>query len=75
LGLCKPIHELYGALDRRYTNGDPTVLIVSIIELVFMGPACLYVARLTILNQGLKREIWSIIVSVAQVTGCLVFTG
>jgi len=63
-GYNKGIFRLYSMIDARYKNSDNTVYLISAIELIWMGPVCLYLGRLYAEKRNAMREILSIMVSV-----------
>ena len=60
----QPLAYLYRHMDTRFVERDDLTILVTWVEFFFMGPACLYLARLYVSTRSMKREIFSIIVSV-----------
>eukprot|EP01120_Amphizonella_sp_Union-15-10_P000291 TRINITY_DN10310_c0_g2_i1.p1 TRINITY_DN10310_c0_g2~~TRINITY_DN10310_c0_g2_i1.p1 ORF type:complete len:201 (-),score=7.81 TRINITY_DN10310_c0_g2_i1:36-638(-) len=68
------LNSMYSELDKRYSAKDGTVMVISILELIFMGPQCLLLYY-AIQNNKSWRYPLQIVVSVTQGVGCLIFAG
>eukprot|EP01137_Pigoraptor_chileana_P035238 Opistho-2@28965 len=68
------LSELYNVLDKRYHGHDPSVVLISALELFFMGPACLLLFYAILQNKSYRHPL-QIIVCAVQVMGTYIFTG
>jgi cholestenol delta-isomerase len=77
VGLCgalPPLRKQYEELDSRYRNKDPTVMLVSGVELFLMGPLCLLLVY-AILKKKHYRHPLQILVCTLQLMGTIMFAG
>jgi len=68
------LHSKYCELDKRYCIREESVMVISALELVVMGPLCLFLYYAIQTNKSFRHPL-QILVSTIQATGCIIFTG
>ena len=58
-----PLDLLYKQMDTRFETHDHIPITIGLIEIVFMGPCCLYLSYLYVNQRSIEREVLSIVVS------------
>ena len=62
-------------MDSRFIRKDHVIMLVGLIEMFFMGPMCLYIARLFLSTRSIKLYLLVLIISVVQIFGTIMFVG
>jgi hypothetical protein len=64
-----PMTLHYSILDKRFQRGDPNALVVTLTELLLMGPLCLFAYRARVLQRPYRAVLEAVVSALQYVCG------